>query len=150
MDDNIQIYAPLDASSRQIRVAKVLPNQDPSALVQCELEVLVLDAATDSTFEALSYCWGDPRITANIELNGAIAAVTVNLEAALRQFRTDAGGRVVFIWIDAICINQQDVEERNSQVALMQEIYTKATNVRLWLGIADRESEKVCQVLRRL
>ncbi|KAM3424496.1 hypothetical protein BST61_g6500 [Cercospora zeina] len=150
MDDNSKIYAPLDASARQIRIAKVLPNQDSSALVQCELDVLVLDDTTDATFEALSYCWGDPKVTANIELNGTIAAVTVNLEAALRQFRTDADGDVLFIWIDAICINQQDVEERNSQVALMQEIYTKAANVRIWLGIADRESEKVCRVLRRL
>ncbi|PPJ58412.1 hypothetical protein CBER1_11400 [Cercospora berteroae] len=149
MDSDIQIYTPLDVAVGQIRIARILPSEDCSAVVRCELDIVALPAVY-TAFEALSYCWGDPRITANIELGGAVAAVTVNLEAALRQFRADAEGKAVFIWIDAICINQQDVEERNHQVTLMQEIYTRATNVRVWLGVADQMSEKLCRVLRRL
>ncbi|GIZ41624.1 hypothetical protein CKM354_000492300 [Cercospora kikuchii] len=149
MESDIQIYTPLDVAAGQIRIARILPSDDCAAVVQCELDIVALPAL-ETTFEALSYCWGDPTITADIELNGVVAAVTVNLEAALRQFRADAEGKAVVIWIDAICINQQDVDERNSQVTLMQGVYTKATNVRIWLGVADEMSEKLCRILRRL
>ncbi|KAI5362794.1 putative heterokaryon incompatibility [Septoria linicola] len=150
METKRAIYKNLDIDSRQIRVTSILPSSDLSAIVKCTLDVVPLGDEPDAGFEALSYCWGEPKITADIEVDGTLLAVTTNLEAALRQFRADANGDAVHIWIDAICIDQQDVEERNSQVAFMQDIYTKASNVRLWLGEDDERAEMVCSVLRRI
>jgi hypothetical protein len=62
-----------------------------------------------------------------------------NLFAALRNFRDPS--RDIFFWVDAICINQDDDNEKNNQVAKMQEIYNKATNVCIWLGPASPTSD---------
>ena len=86
-------------------------------------------------YMALSYTWGDPSITREIELNGHIMRVTENVEACLRVLRGKAyiqkGWR---IWIDALCINQSDIIERASQVKRMNEIYRKAWTPIIWLG----------------
>lgn len=49
-------------------------------------------------------------------------------------------GKSRYLWIDAICINQDDIAEKNSQVAMMAEIYKKATRVNIWLGESNRLS----------
>jgi Heterokaryon incompatibility protein (HET) len=56
--------------------------------------------------------------------------VTPNLEAALHRLQ----GTLQYLWVDAICINQNDVHERNSQVSLMRPIYKNAATVRVWPG----------------
>jgi hypothetical protein len=72
-------------------------------------------------FEALSYVWGDPLITRLIKLNDQPYQVTENLEAALRRLRHD--DRVRIMWIDAICINQQNPREQEHQIGLMRDIF---------------------------
>ena len=86
-------------------------------------------------FMALSYTWGDPTIGREIFVNGHSFMVTKNVDDCLRALRrkqyTQAGWKY---WIDAICINQEDVIERASQVKRMREIYTKAWTPIIWLG----------------
>jgi hypothetical protein len=86
----------------------------------------------DIKYEALSYCWGDPELQGFILLNGNAASVTVNLTRALENIRLDHGTRV--LWVDALCINQEDTTERNHQVKQMGAIYQKAERVVVWLG----------------
>jgi hypothetical protein len=84
--------------------------------------------------------------------------VTENLESALRNLRNvkDASSKsessVIrsFWWIDAICINQEDVLERNQQVNLMTRIYKKAVGVHIWLGEQADDSEVAFQVAHQL
>lgn len=64
--------------------------------------------------------------------NGHECTVTKNLGAALQKLRLPDGARK--IWIDALCINQDDVLERNEQVRLMGEIYSRCSRVIVWLG----------------
>lgn len=75
--------------------------------------------------------WGDTSRTVSITCeNDKIVQITPNLRDALRKW----SGTPTLWWIDAICINQQDILERNQQVDLMATIYQKATTVRVWLG----------------
>lgn len=88
-------------------------------------------------FEALSYTWGSPENPIDIFINQSrggfsILSVTKNLGDALPYLRFEDRDRV--LWIDAICVNQQDLEERSQQVKRMAEIYSKAARVVAWLG----------------
>ncbi|KAF2726553.1 hypothetical protein EJ04DRAFT_571167 [Polyplosphaeria fusca] len=95
-------------------------------------------------FEAISYVWGDPRRRRDITIDGVTLSVTQNLHGALTAFRhrpvvgssdeSDARRPVRRLWADAICINQEDLQERTSQVVLMSSIYAGASRVLSWLG----------------
>lgn len=108
--------------------------------VQCSIVHASLD--DKPAYIALSYTWGDFANRQNIYVTddeGTITTlqVTRNLYAALRHIRLDllpGVGGDAFIWIDAICINQDDDEEKGWQVQQMLSIYHSSLNVLLWLG----------------
>ncbi|KAI0449283.1 HET-domain-containing protein [Xylaria acuta] len=78
-------------------------------------------------FVAVSYAWGDPSSKREIFVDGIPVLVTVSLEAALRELRNHVRIQQGFlIWADALCINQEDLDERAAQVARMQDIYRAA------------------------
>lgn len=83
-------------------------------------------------YTALSYCWGDPKITKPISLDGIAYPATVNLESALRHLRDAQAEKLM--WIDALCVNQTDMHERSVQVPRMRDIYRNAAETRIWLG----------------
>ena len=86
-------------------------------------------------FVALSYCWGSNETPATISCDGKELEVTPNCDAALRRMRMKGRRACVTpIWVDAICIDQSNVEERNQQVTMMGDIYSTAREVRVWLG----------------
>lgn len=74
------IYMKLDRNSRQVRRGRFLPSQ--SSTIRVALEAVSLN--DQPYYEALSYAWGDPEYTKNIEVNGALVPVTLSLEVALR------------------------------------------------------------------
>ncbi|KAE8442021.1 hypothetical protein EG329_003922 [Mollisiaceae sp. DMI_Dod_QoI] len=90
------------------------------------------DLSKVSAYEALSYEWGQGANDFPVECNGARLHVHANLKAALEVIRSPARSRT--LWIDAICINQEDITERGRQVVLMTEIYQEARTVLMWLG----------------
>ncbi|KAI0172141.1 heterokaryon incompatibility protein-domain-containing protein [Hypoxylon sp. FL1284] len=100
------------------------------------------------SFEALSYCWGEPDPAETILVDYAdasssgscLAKLTIrpNLAAALRHLRNPTSPRT--LWIDAICINQEDTVETSRHVARMGSIYALATRVVAWLGPATLTS----------
>jgi Heterokaryon incompatibility protein (HET) len=91
-------------------------------------------------YEALSYAWGSPRRSRRLLIESQTVGesrtfqipVTSNLQRALKALR-DADDRRI-LWVDAVCINQEDVEERNNQVAIMEQIYRKAFRTVVYLG----------------
>lgn len=87
---------------------------------------------TAPVYEALSYTWGDSKKERSISCGSESIAITANLATALVRLRNTDKPRT--LWIDQICINQDDVHERNKQVALMHRIYSKAESVVIWLG----------------
>jgi hypothetical protein len=96
-------------------------------------------------YEALSYVWGrDPYVTIDgkyqpykciVHCNGHELSISANLEKAFRSLRLEDATRV--IWVDAICINQEDGQERAHQVSLMSAVYKHARRVVVWLGDQD-------------
>ncbi|KAH7392687.1 heterokaryon incompatibility protein-domain-containing protein [Pyrenochaeta sp. MPI-SDFR-AT-0127] len=128
---NSAIYqAPL--TGNLIRIVQLYPGLDDEPIL-CSLTVV--DLAKAESFEALSYCWGSVVSTRPIFCGGHPFSPTENLFAALKQLRLPS--RVRCMWIDAICINQNSILERNQQVPLMRQIYHKAKQVVVWLGDED-------------
>lgn len=83
------------------------------------------------TFAALSYVWGAPGDRVTITLDGADFFIQANLCRFLRQVRRFGCSN---IWLDAICVNQNNIPEREQQVGLMQRIYPQAEHVLVYLG----------------
>lgn len=84
-------------------------------------------------FTALSYVWGDASIVTSIWIDGAQFQVTVNLHKALLHMRDTS--RLLRVWADAICINQNNNDEKNLQVRMMRKIYAAADHTIIFLGI---------------
>ena len=91
-------------------------------------------------FDALSYAWGDSELMHPVFINRSRVMVTYNLSVALRHLRYTHCCRI--LWIDALCINQADMNERNHQVFLMNRVYSTAENVVVWLG-EDRDRSDI-------
>ncbi|PVH78533.1 hypothetical protein DL98DRAFT_357436, partial [Cadophora sp. DSE1049] len=83
-------------------------------------------------YEALSYAWGEPVLNHEIEFPEGNLPITQHLYSALQKLRPQHQSRR--LWVDAICINQNDKTEKGHQVALMADIYRGASGVVAWLG----------------
>jgi hypothetical protein len=138
-------YVPLESNKTDIRLLTVLPSISSEATIQCSLENASLDSLDgDQPYRALSYVWGDPKVTIPIMVSGVQMNVTTNLAAALRHVRA-----IGYIdkpwWIDAICINQDDIAEKGHQVHIMGDIYRNADEVLAWLGV-EVSSQKLDKI----
>lgn len=120
-------------------------------LVRCRLQHASL---TDKPhYTALSYAWGDPSIKRDILLDGQQVQVTQNLEAALRHIAEECpkdGGQTVSLWVDAVCIDQQNEVERTQQVSQMDVIFRTAAETIVWLGSVSEDSDLAIDTLRGL
>lgn len=83
-------------------------------------------------YEAISYCWGEPRGELPMMLNGQPFEAPVSAIEVLQRFRHPKKRRNV--WIDAICIDQGNLEEKQFQIPMMADIYHSATRTLAWLG----------------
>jgi len=81
-------------------------------------------------YTAISYVWGDTSNMTAISVNGIAVMITQSLSGALRAVEGEARP----MWADAVCINQQDDQEKARQILLMRSIYQKAASVAIWLG----------------
>jgi len=146
---NVFTYLPL-SSIRNIRLLRI---SNGKSNIHCTLE----EVAEKQTppYWALSYTWGNPILEAStvpeaqrekiIYCNQAPLRVTENLFECLNQLRES--GWQGYTWIDAICINQADLDERNAQVHLMADTYTNADGVYVWLGKADANTEEAMSLI---
>lgn len=82
-------------------------------------------------------------------INGRKFGVTLNPENALRAFRVKCNTTPAVLWADAICINQEDPEEREHQVSMMNEVYQKASTVRIWLGLGNAAMIRGLDIMER-
>ena len=123
------LYKPL-LGARALRLVVLEPGQPEEREVVCRL-LQLSDIQSIHQYEALSYVWGEGT-TNDLTLNGTNFPATVNLVSALRHLRYSDSTRI--LWIDAICINQRDLTERNEQVGRMADIYRNAQRTLVWLG----------------
>ncbi|RYP24938.1 hypothetical protein DL765_000166 [Monosporascus sp. GIB2] len=131
-----------------IRLLGLMPHDDENAPIQTRLFDYPLQGLGEGAhlYEALSYVWGSEQKPYSISINGGDFPVTANLHAALLRLRDRFIERI--IWIDAICINQEDTSEKETQVQRMAEIYTQATRVLVWLGAAEAGGDQALRDIR--
>jgi hypothetical protein len=99
-------------------------------------KVLKVSRQSALQYTAVSYTWGDADPTEVIYLDGKAFPVRPNLWSCLYYLSLEAGHvRSIYIWVDAICIDQTNDEERTAQVRLMDAIYRDAAFVSVWLGL---------------
>jgi tetratricopeptide (TPR) repeat protein len=148
------MYQPLNERRSEIRLLEFL-SDDGDEMVQCRLSTSSLE--DNPEFTALSYVWGSPKITENVILNNELFPATVNLATALKYVKAhwcknfpDRDPRLLRLWVDAICIDQKDPNERGSQVDLMRDIYSKAELVLSWLGHEIDEMDIALDALKTI
>ena len=161
-----KIYHPL-SDSQDMRVLELFPGQKDDD-IRCELHVCsvglvyrdrnhttgryhpTLHAVSCTTgqpvwYTALSYVWGDAAFVKPMICNGKSFKTTKNLDIALRYLRrTDVA---VLLWIDQLCINQDDLKEKTQQVILMGKIYEYAWSTVVWLGEEADNSSDALEVM---
>ncbi|KAE8441271.1 hypothetical protein EG329_005572 [Mollisiaceae sp. DMI_Dod_QoI] len=120
-----------------IRLLELLPGHGTHPVAAVLKNVPLSD---NGPYEAVSYCWGDPQDTSTITCNGQPLQVPRRLEIALKDMRYSDKPRA--LWADAICINQNDVSERESQVQLMRRIFSNAQRTLVWLGGEDEKRQQ--------
>lgn len=139
--DDRPLYAPLDEARREIRVLKVSRSvQGGNCGVdtfQADLVCVSLD--DHSAYLAISYAWGDPSIVGHFESHRGGHGKRVPYNKVVFDIINTilARGTTLYLWIDALCINQEDLDERASQVAMMGTIYPQARQVIAFIGEAD-------------
>ena len=146
-----KVYSPLGRTvSRPIRLLHLHAGHSGMPLV-CDLANTRLGLRPD--FEALSYVWGsldEPKTNISIRKDRKLFNFPVlpNLRSALLRLRKADEDRT--IWVDALCINQADNEERSSQVPMMGDIYRSADCVIIWLGEEAENSGMALQFIQRI
>lgn len=130
--------------SDQIRLLHLFPSLKEEAQVQCSLESF----DRPPPYIALSYTWGDQNDTRKILVNGQIFEATKNLEEALNHLRHRK--EKLYFWVDAICMNQTDEDEKQHQLQLMPTIFSRAQETRVWLGPEENGSNQAIDLIHTL
>lgn len=143
-------YGPLSVDSKEIRLVEILPGSRGSQCY-CSISKRSLTQVRKA-YVALSYAWGSEENKRDIHVinpdgQDQTLAVTRNLYCALDHIRDQQQSKLM--WIDAICIDQRNIQERNSQVRFMKDIYRAATHVLAWLGPACHNSDLIFDVFSR-
>lgn len=103
------------------------------------LDGVMIDGTTEVVnYRALFYCWGHPNLSEILICDGKAKWISRQNATALRALRHPT--ECTNLWIDALCINQDDKQEKSEQVAHMLAIYKKAQSVIAWLGAPDDDS----------
>ncbi|CAH0040078.1 unnamed protein product [Clonostachys rhizophaga] len=133
------LYEPLPDDS--VRLLRLLPPSDSRKGIDCQLFTCpLLKSGSTHHYEALSYVWGPEDNQQSIRINNCEFPIRTNLYEALSCLQDRYIERI--IWIDAICINQEDKDEKGHQVQSMAKIYARASGVIVWLGkVADQSNE---------
>lgn len=137
-------YLELDPTRDEFRLFTLKPGAAGSN-IEGILEHYPLQ--TSPSYHGLSYAWGNPKDTQTILVDGHSLSVTSNLHDALQHIRDI--NQSITLWIDAICINQSDRNERSQQVQMMKAIFSKADSVVAWIGPSSERSGTAIEFISR-
>jgi hypothetical protein len=124
-------HTPLDLQRASIRLLQLRAPYSYNRMIECNM----IDTTPDDQYTCLSYVWGDETSGEWILVNGQKFWVRQNLWDFLDRARHDHRLNTEQLWIDALCIDQENVAERQHQVRQMGDIYANAEVVVSWLGI---------------
>ena len=143
-DTETRNYKYRTIGENQIRLVYLSPGLSTDEL-SCELRVVDVDKPRP--YDALSYCWGSAQ-DVKLVCEAQYLWISRELSQALRRFRFASEVRA--IWVDQICINQQDKIEKTAQVRRMGATYSEARETLVWLGEEDEETAVVYQLIADL
>ena len=145
-------YRPL--GDAQIRLVSFKKDHGGSSAFELQLEHF--ESSNVPSYIALSYVWGDPTNTRPVNVNCRDFNITRNLYEALLHInelssvfeeglsrQSESGQADLFLWVDALCINQKDIDEKSKQVPRMTEIFSSAYTVLIWLGTFEKLGRKI-------
>ncbi|KAF5021875.1 hypothetical protein F66182_6066 [Fusarium sp. NRRL 66182] len=143
------IYSVLQDGPKSMRIIRLAPSGKSGPVsISAELVETTWDG---STYEALSYCWGKQRKLKKMLLNGEQFEVTADLYEALEHFQLENDSRALWhLQVDAVCINQNDADEKSLQVQRMQDIYRNAEKVLVWIGQAPEHTKLAFEKVKSL
>lgn len=132
-------YRVLQIVAREIRVLRVEtgPGKNDNGLLRVRLEHISLAKDPVERFIAVSYHWGTNRRRERVIIDGQIAKVPKTAADAIRNLSKATPHP---LWIDAISINQSNLQEKSEQVAMMKDVYSSASSVFIWLGAACKST----------
>lgn len=143
-------YEPLKTDRHEIRLIQLKAKTHEPSQSDCALSVDLIHAQRGhcQPYTALSYAWGRNNVQAPLRIKDRHYYINETVDAALRQLQDEDSD--VSVWVDQICINQQDNVEKGNQVQQMKEIYGEAEIVVVWLGPAANGSDKLLKHLGRM
>jgi hypothetical protein len=139
--DNVARHEPLQEF--QIRLLKIHPGKPEDEM---KISLITIDPDNAPPYEALSYVWGNTSDLKTINWDDNAYFITKNLFEALGNVRSSCIERLM--WVDAICINQENTLERNHQVSVMDQIYGNAKSVVIYLGRATERTGQAFRILK--
>ena len=137
-------YPPLGAATH-IRVLEILP-ENPNSDICFRLREKEL--GNGDIYYALSYAWGPPKFTHKIHSAEGFIDVTENLWEALRRYREV--DNIKTLWVDAVCIDQANNQERSQQILLMRRIYSESKRVLIWLSLESPSILPAFEFIKRI
>ncbi|CAM1508702.1 Fc.00g055500.m01.CDS01 [Cosmosporella sp. VM-42] len=136
-------------SQNEIRLLHLLPHHgNEKSPLECTLQVVALK--DNPKYEAVSYVWGSSKSLIDINVSGTSTNITKNLFMLLQRLRFPNETRT--LWIDQLCINQSDTQEKAQQVRLMRKIYSSCQQCLLWMGeiqedIPQADAEQALEII---
>lgn len=139
------LYDTLPDPEHHIRLLEIHSSPAGDGIIRCGLSTWRIDVAPP--YHAISYTWGDPDSIAVVEVNGRDTRVQQNCHFVLHQVGQNNHSR--YYWIDSLCINQDDIQEKGFQVAMMGNIYRLADQVLVCVGRHEEDSEFFFNILNQ-
>lgn len=144
-----RLYENLQLGDGEIRLLSLKPNINEQSEIICSLHRLRLESCA-GRYVALSYVWGDPSDEEVVTVNGLAISVTKNLASALHAIRKILNNMPCPLWVDAICIQQSNIPERDQQVQMMRQIYERAFYVVAYIGPEADDSSYAFKLFARM
>lgn len=141
------VYQKLDISKKQTRLIVIKPGLEQST-IQCLMRTISLLQKPTPLYETISYVWGNAGLRGIVYVNGCKLDVPLSAEVVLRRLRHAVDERTV--WIDSLCIDQTNMDDRNYQVQLMCDIYSSTATGLIWLGEDSGEAKDTFGSIREL
>ncbi|KAI8631384.1 heterokaryon incompatibility protein-domain-containing protein [Xylariaceae sp. FL1651] len=144
-----QIYqeVPLQNPYEETRFLRLRMNDDGHILSA----LCFHERPEDVDYQALSYRWDTTDMQSEMEISGLKFNVATGLFKALNQICANLRGKsTIDMWVDAICINQKMVTERNAQVSIMNRIYSLASSVVIWIGESNDDTDETLRMIKTL
>ena len=138
-----KLYEYKNLEQDEIRIIELKPASEGKKLTISFHHINLSDSK--GSYEALSYYWGASVSPNVVDCGDSFLEITSNLESALLNLRLDSENR--FLWVDAICINQNDLNERSQQVILMRNIYQSCKQCLVYLGDESEDSSLASRYL---